>query len=321
MSEILEDYSLSQKLQRKGSLQKVGIIGCGSVGQELVRLVSQHGIEVHFIEISEEKVQDSLAKINRQLDEMINRWGLTESEKRAILARIKGSVNYNDISKCDIVIESINVNTSGTSIECRKAIFKKIEAAVKPETVIASNTSTLMISDLASILERPERAIGMHFMTPESTVKIVEVVRGIRTSDATFEFTCKVASMLEKKVIPINDSPGNISTRLITTLINEACEVLMEGVASVKEIDETMKLGYGLQFGPLELADKIGLDKVLKYMDNLYTEFGHQKFKASPIIKRLVRGGNLGRKVGKGFYKYEDGKIVGQTIQCTEYRY
>jgi len=320
MSEVLEDYALHEKLQRKGSLQKVGIIGCGSVGQEITRIVSKAGLDVVFLDTSEERVLEIFLSINQQLDEIIDRWGLTESEKRAILSRIKGSTDYNDLRDCDLVMETISSNKPGTSIELRKEIFKKIEEHVSPNTVITSNISTLMISDLSSVLKQPERAVGMHFMTPPSTVKIVEVVKALNTNPQSYETVCRFANMIGKKVITINESPGNISTRLIVTLINEACDALMEGVASVENIDDTMKFGFGLQFGPFELADRIGLDKILKYMDNLYQEFGLHKFKASPIIKRLVRAHNLGRKTGKGFYIYENGKKASQNVTCTEIR-
>jgi 3-hydroxybutyryl-CoA dehydrogenase len=320
MSEVLEDYALHEKLQRKGTLQKVGIIGCGSVGQEITRIVSQAGIDVIFIDVSENRVQQIFHSLDQQLDEIIDRWGLTGSEKRAILSRVKGSTNLGDLKDCNLVMETISSNKPGTSIELRKEIFQQIEEHVSNDTVITSNISTLMISDLSSVLKCPERAVGLHFMIPASTVKIVEVVRGLNTNQQSYEFVCRFANMIGKKVITVNESPGNISTRLIVTLINEACEALMEGVASIENIDDTMKYGFGLQFGPFELADRIGLDKILKYMDNLYLEFGLHKFKASPIIKRLVRSNNLGRKTNKGFYAYDNGKKVGQNITCTEIR-
>ncbi len=320
MLEVLENYALHEKILRKGTIQKVGIIGCGSVGQEITRIVSQAGIDVIFIDLSEERVREIFLSINNQLDEIIDRWGLTESEKRAILSRIKGSIDLNELKDCNLVMETISSNKPGTSIEIRKDVFRLIEQHVSVDTVITSNISTLMISDLSSVLSHPERAVGLHFMIPPSTVKIVEVVRGLNTSQQAYDLVCRFSNMIGKKVITINESPGNISTRLIVTLINEACEALMEGVASTENIDDTMRYGFGLQFGPFELADRIGLDKILKYMDNLYQEFGLHKFKASPIIKRLVRSNNLGRKTNKGFYIYENGKKVGHNITSTEFR-
>jgi len=321
MAESLEDYSFRKKDYKSGNggLKKVGVIGCGNMGQEIVRIISQHGIDVVFIDVSEERVKVILKEIDASLDEIINKWGLTSSEKRAILSRIHGSTNYKDISDCELVIESINIRQRFTSLEVRKEIFKNIEAVVAPSTVITSNNSTLMISDLASVIKYPERVVGVNFINPSSSVKVVEVIRGLKTSDTAYNFVLRFIKMLDKIPVELHESPGNISTRLIVTLINEACELLMEGVASVRDIDMTMKNGYGLQFGPFELADRVGLDKVLKWMNNLYMEFGTSGFKPSPIIKRLVRANYLGKKTGKGFYKYEEGKIISQAITATEF--
>jgi 3-hydroxybutyryl-CoA dehydrogenase len=321
MTESLGDYSLRKKIKEsgQGQLKLVGVIGGGSMGREIIQIVSQHGINVVFIDLTKERVESIMKDIDAALNEIINKWGLTQSEKRAILSRIKGTTDYSDIKDCEIVIESINIKQRGSSTEARQDVFRKIEAVVSPTAIIASNNSSLMISDLASALKHPERTVGLSFITPASTVKIVEVVRGLETNDKTYDFAIRFVKMLDKKPITLYESPGNISTRLIITLINEACELLMEGVASVQCIDDTMKIGYGLQFGPFELADRVGLDKVLKVMNNLYQEFGSDKFKPSPIIKRLVRANFLGKKVLRGFYKYENGKIISQAITATEF--
>jgi 3-hydroxybutyryl-CoA dehydrogenase len=321
MAESLADYGLRKKVKEsgQGQLKLVGIIGGGSMGREIIQIVSQRGINVVFIDLTQELIESILKDIDAALSEIINKWGLTQSEKRAIMSRIKGSTDYKEIKDCELVIESINVKQRGSSVEARKEVFRKIEEVVSPSAVIASNNSSLMISDLASSLKHPERTVGLSFITPASTVKIVEVVRGLETNDITYDFAIRFVKMLDKKPITLYESPGNISTRLIITLINEACELLMEGVASVQCIDQTMKIGYGLQFGPFELADRVGLEKVLKVMNNLYQEFGNEKFKPSPIIKRLVRANFLGKKVLKGFYKYENGKIISQAITATEF--
>lgn len=316
MTLVLEDFAL-RKLAKKGVIHKIGIVGCGAMGQEIARLVSHSGLDVVFVDIHHERVQVIFENLNNQLDQVISQWGLTEGEKRAILSRITGTTDYKDLAGCDIVIETINSRKPGTSLELRKEVFTKIEEAVSKETIIASNTSTLIISELASVLKHPERALGLHFLAPVSEVKIVEAVRGINTSKEAMETIIRFAKMIEKKVIPIHESPGNISTRLIVTLINEACETLMEGVSAVECIDETMKQGFGMQFGPFELADRIGLDKVLKWMENLYKEYGQQKFFPSPIIRKLARSNYLGRKTSRGFYIYENGKKIGQTITAT----
>ena len=320
MSVSLEDFALSKKIQKKGTIQKIAVIGCGNMGQEISRIVSQVGMEVIFIELTEERIQEVYSELETQLNESINKWGLTESEKKVILSRIKGTTDYNLVRDVDLVIETTNSRKPGTNLEVRKDIFRKLEDYVSSDTVLTSNNSTLMISDLASGLKHPERTVGLHFISPASTVKIVEVVKGLETNNASYEFVLKFAKMIEKIPITINESPGHISARLIVPLINEACDLIMEGVSSVTCIDTTMKMGYGLLYGPFEMADRIGLDKLLKWMDNLYAEFGNQQYKPSPIIKRLVRAGYNGKKNSKGFYLYEEGKIVGQSITATEFK-
>ncbi|MCF8381092.1 MAG: 3-hydroxyacyl-CoA dehydrogenase family protein [Bacteroidales bacterium] len=321
MTEALENFALKQKAPRKkGSVHKVAVIGCGNIGQEIARIVAYNGMEVIFIDLTEERIVEVYKEIEIELDSMIDRWGLTLSEKRVIMSRIKGSTDYEDIKDVDLVIESINSQKPGTNISLRKEIFAKAESVVSEDTIITSNNSTLMISDLAAVLKIPERAVGFHFIGPASSIKVVEVVRGLQTSDYAYDFMLKFAKTIDKRAITLHESPGHISTRLIVTLINEACETLMEGVATVKCIDTTMKLGYGMMFGPFEMADRIGLDKLLRWMDNLYAEFGLQKFKASPILKRLVRAGYTGRYNNKGFYTYKDGKIIEEAIHISEFK-
>ncbi len=315
MSETLEDFSLGQRPKTKGMIHKVGVVGCGAVGQEITRTVSEYGIDVIFLDLSEERVKDAYVQIGLQLDETINHWGLTPGEKRAILSRIKGTTDYNDLAECDLVIESISSRKKGTSLEIRKEIFRNIEAVVRPDAIISSNIVTLMFSDLSAALKHPERGIGIHFILPINKSNVIEVVKGINSSDEAFDQVVKFAGMINKKIIRVNESPGNIVTRMLVTTINEACEILMEGVASVSDIDMAMRES-GYLFGPFEMADRIGLDKVLKYMDNLYQEFGDKQYKPSPIIKRLVRANYLGKISGRGFYNYKAGKPVDQTVTC-----
>ncbi len=310
MSERLEDFSLGQSMQSKGTIQKVGIVGCGTMGQELSILISQSGIDVAFIDVSDQRVADVLKRIEAMLDDRISRWGLTGSEKKLIMSRIKGSTDYQSVADCDVVFETVNSKKKGTSLELRQQIFKKLEAVLSPTAVIASNTATLMISEIASVLTHPERAMGLHFFSPVSKIKIVETVRSVYTSDETYAVVSKLALLIGKKLINVNESSGNVSTRMLVPLINEACEILMEGIATVADIDETMRETSGLQLGPFEMADKIGLDKLLKWMENLYIEFGDQKYKPSPVLKRLVRANLFGRRVGEGFYLYHDGKRI-----------
>ncbi|MDP4290284.1 MAG: 3-hydroxyacyl-CoA dehydrogenase family protein [Bacteroidota bacterium] len=310
MSESLDDFSLSKSVKHKGSLQKVGIVGCGLMGQQIAILVSQSGLEVSFIDITEDHVKMAFDRINEMLDDRISKWGLTANEKKLILSRIKGSTEYQNIADCDLVIEAVNTNIKGSQLEVRKDVFRRIEAVVRPDAVIASNTATLMISDIAEVLDYPERSISLHFISPVNKVNIIELVHSVHTNQDTIEMVNKFARMIDRKLIQVNESSGHVSTRIICALINEACQLLMEGVSNVSDIDETMKEASGHQFGPFELADRIGLDKLLKWMENLFAEFGETKYKPNPIIKRLVRANLLGRYTGEGFYKYHDGKKI-----------
>ena len=324
MAEIigkLEDFSLTKSPKLHGSIHKIGIIGCGSMGQEIAKTISQHGFDVVCLDLDEKRVAGGLEGIARSLDREILRWGMTSSEKRLIMSRIKGTVEYSALSDCDIVFEAINSRKPGTSLEIRKSILQAAEKVVRRNAILASNTATLMVSDLASSLEYPDRAVGLHFMSPTDDVKVLEVVRSSRTSDEAFESVSRFVRMLEKKPITLMESPGNVTTRMMCVIINQACEMLMEGIASTQDIDELMKSSMGHQFGPFERADKVGLDKLQKWMDNLYTEFGEHGYKTSPVLKRLVRANFLGKATGQGFYKYDaNGKIIESTITCPEYR-
>ncbi len=310
MAETLDDFSLSKTVKHKGSLQKVGIVGCGSMGQQISILVSQAGIEVVFIDITEEHVAQSILEINEMLDDRISKWGLTGGEKKLILSRISGSTDYNTIADCDLIIEAVNTNMKGTQLEVRKDVFRRIERVVRPDAIIASNTATLMISDIAEVLDYPDRAVALHFVSPVNKVNVIEMVPSVHTSEESIEMVAKFARMIGRKLIHVNESAGHISTRMICSLINEACQLLMEGVATVGDIDETMKETSGHQFGPFELADRIGLDKLLKWMENLFAEFGDSKYKPCPILKRMVRANMVGRRTGEGFYRYQDGKKI-----------
>lgn len=309
MSQLTE-FGLGSKLKTKGKIHLVGIVGCGSVGQSITLLVARYGMEVIFVDISNDRIKDIFLMLENQLDNEINHWGITPSEKRLVLSRIHGTSNIQELAECDVVIEAIGSRKEGTMKESRKDIFREIEKVVRKDAIISSNISTLMISDLAEVLKNPGRAIGMHFIEPIDKTNIIEVVDGINSTSEAHDQVMRFCQMINKKGVTVRESPGNISTRMIIPIINEACEILMEGIASVEDIDLTMREILGHNVGPFELADKIGLDKVLKYMENLYAEYGDNKYKASPVIERLVRANYLGRYVGRGFYNYENERPV-----------
>lgn len=309
--EPIEEYGLSAKDRPKQLFSKVGIIGCGTVGQNIAMMISQKELEVVFIELSQDKIDYAICKIEAELDSMIEHWGMTPGEKRAIMSRIHGHVGYENLKGCDLVIESIRSNTRERRVSCRKEVFKNVEKYVSPECIIATNSTTIVITELSSELEHKDRCVSLHFLTNVENAKMIEVVRGLYTSDLVYEKVTKFINMLDRDAIPCEESPGLVSVRVFVAQLNEACEVLMEGVSAMEDIDKTMRIGLGQTLGPFEMADKIGLDKVNRWMENLYNEFGDKKYIASPIIKKLVRAHQLGRISGKGFYQYdEEGKKI-----------
>jgi 3-hydroxybutyryl-CoA dehydrogenase len=318
-TERLEDYGLSKDTRPKTLFSKVGIVGAGTVGQNIARMVSSKGLDVVFLEVNQQKIDQAHAELAKELDRMIERWGMTNSEKLGILSRIKGTTEYRNFKGCDIVIEAIKSSSREHSHNVRAEILKNIEHHVDRDTIIATNSSTQVITELTADLEHMDRCVSFHFLTPEADARVVEVVKGLYTSQKAYENTIKFAHLIGKKVIPVKESPGIISTRLIVPFINEACELLMEGVGTMEDIDLTMKVGFGLPLGPFEMADKIGLDKILRWCENLYDEFGDLKYKTSPILKRLVRANQFGRRTGRGFYEYnKDGVKITKNISIGE---
>ena len=304
--EPIEQYGLSKKDRPKTLFSKVGIVGCGSVGQVIARIISCRGIEVVFIELSEGLIAQAIDSIDCQLERMIQRWGMTPGEKRSIMSRIRGTLNYEDLSDCDLVIEAILSKSREDSVGVRKEVFRRIEKFVSPETIIATNSTTLVVTELSSELEHKERCVSLHFSTTTPDSGILEVAKGLYTSDDAYDKVLTFGKLMSKIVIPVEESPGLISVRLLVVLINEACQILVENVATKENIDLTLSSSLATKQGPFEMADRIGLDRVLRYMNNLYYEFGDLRYKANPVIKKLVRANQLGRKTRKGFYEYDE---------------
>jgi 3-hydroxybutyryl-CoA dehydrogenase len=314
-TEPIEKYGLHNKIKHSTLFSKVGIVGCGTVGQSLAEMISASGIDVVFIEVSEEKISTAFNGIETELDRQISHWGMTPTEKRIILSRIQGSMRYEDLRGCDLVIEAILSKSRELSIDIRKGVFKSIEKHVSSSTIIATNSTTIIVTELSSELEHKERCVSLHFLTTAPNATVVEVVKGLYTSEAVYNSVITFCKLMGKTVIPVEESPGLISIRLFSVIVNEACEILMEGVGNRHDIDLTMRDGLGLAYGPLEMADRVGLDKVERWMDNLYKEFGELKYKPSPILKKLVRANQLGKKSRKGFYEYdESGRKVSSAI-------
>jgi len=304
-TESIEQYALSKKDRPRHLFSEIGIIGCGVVGRAITLMASQNGIDVVFVEVTKEKIQDSVQELEKMLDHQIDHWGMTTGEKKLVLSRIRGTTDYRDLRKCDLVIESIKSKTDDHLMELRKTIFKKVEEQVDHHCIIATSSTSSIVTELSSVLEHNERTIGIHFLITNPNARVVEVIKGHHTSKDVFTSTEKFVRMINKTPLLVEESPGLVSVRIVASFINEACDVLMEGVSTRENIDLTMRNYFGLILGPFELADKIGLDKIQNWMDDIYNEFGFIKYKTSPLIRRLVRAGYLGRKTQQGFYTYD----------------
>ena len=288
----------------ESAFQTVGVIGLGVMGQGIVETIANAGIEVIGVEKDEESVQAGKDGLNKTLDYEIKRWARTTSEKRAIMSRILFTTELSELRGCDIVIEAVDEN-----YELKRRLIESFYAVGKSNAVFISNTATLSLSKLAEASRRPDRIIGMHFLNPVPQVALVELVRGMKTSNETFELVKAFARRIGKTPVEVFEYPGFITTRTILPLLNEAMHLVMEGNASPEDIDTAMRLGYGMQFGPLEMADAMGLDEVLMWLETLYHDLGEPRFRPCPLLRRLVREGKLGKKVCEGFFKYnEDGK-------------
>lgn len=303
--EQIEDYALNKKERPKAQFAQVGVVGAGTTGQRIILMIATKGIDVIFLDLNEEIIEHAYEELSEELDNRIEHWGMTDGDKRAVMSRIKGTTSYADFKDCDLIIESILSKQREFSLDIRKGVFQKIEEHVSPHAIIATNSTTTVITELASGLKHKDRCLSLHFSTTNPGANIVEVVKGLHASEDICQTVQKFATLIGKIPIPVEESPGLISVRLFVALIGEACDTLMEGVARKEDIDLTMRNGLGLPLGPFEMADKIGLDRVVRWMENLYNEFGDMKYKPSPLIKKLVRAERLGRKTCMGFYSYD----------------
>ncbi|WP_019910029.1 3-hydroxyacyl-CoA dehydrogenase family protein [Paenibacillus sp. HW567] len=289
------------------NFKKIGVIGGGTMGQGIAEMLAAKGLDVMLVEKTTERLDYSYEMIETSLDKQLEKWAITQAEKKLILSRIQKVTHFAELSSCDMVIETITED-----LEAKQMIFNQLDQVCPSHIILASNTSTLSLTELASSTMYPERVIGMHFIHPVAKVNLVEIVRGLKTSDSTFEDTkAFVDEIVEKKGVLIYESPGFVTSRLICLFINEAMHLLQEGVASPEDIDDAMRIGYQFQHGPLEMADRFGLDSVLAALENMFREYGELKYRPSTILKKMVRAGQLGMKSGEGFFKYDkDGDRV-----------
>lgn len=278
---------------------KIGVIGSGTMGSGIAQVFIENGYEVTLRDIDEKFVQRGKELIEKNLDKKIQKGKLNEEEKTQILKNLKITINAQDLKDMDIVIEAAVEN-----MELKKKLFKELDEVIKEEAILATNTSSLSITEISLSTSRPDKVIGMHFFNPAPAMKLVEVISGISTSNETIETVNELCKCVGKTPVKVNEAPGFIVNRILIPMINEAVGILGDGVANEEEIDLAMKLGAGHPMGPLELSDLIGNDVVLYIMEILHKEFGDDKYRPHPLLRKMVRGNLLGRKTKKGFYEY-----------------
>ena len=280
-------------------MEKIFVIGAGTMGAGIVQAFAQKGYEVIVRDIKDEFVERGINGINKSLSKLVTKGKMTEEDKEAILERITGTTDLALAADCDLVIEAAVEN-----MEIKKSIFAELDRICKESAILASNTSSLSITEVASATKRPDKVIGMHFFNPAPVMKLVEIIRGMATSKETFESVKEISTAIGKEPVEVAEAPGFVVNRILIPMINEASFILQEGIASVEDIDTSMKYGANHPMGPLALGDLIGLDVCLAIMDVLYNETGDSKYRASSLLRKYVRAGYLGRKTGRGFYTY-----------------
>lgn len=280
-------------------MEKIFVLGAGTMGSGIVQAFAQKGYEVIVRDIKDELVQSGIVRINNGLSKLVSKGKMTEETKEDILSRISGTTDMNLAADCDLVVEA-----AIETMKIKKEIFAELDKICKPETILASNTSSLSITEVASATNRPEKVIGMHFFNPAPVMKLVEIIRGMATSQETFDAVKELSVAIGKEPVEVEEAPGFVVNRILIPMINEASFIFQEGIASVEDIDTAMKYGANHPMGPLALGDLIGLDVCLAIMDVLYNETGDTKYRSSSILRKYVRAGWLGRKSGRGFYNY-----------------
>jgi len=280
-------------------IKTIGVVGAGTMGSGIAQVAAAAGFSVIMHNLEDRFVQRGLGTIKKNLDRAVEKGKQSREEADALLGRLRGTVRLEELQEAEVVIEAVVEN-----MEVKKELYARLDQICKPEAVLASNTSGLSITEMASVTKRPWQVVGMHFFNPVPVMKLVEVIKGNDTSPETFELVMDLARKLGKEPIAVNEAPLFAVNRILVPMINEAVFVLMEGVASAEDIDRGMVLGCNHPIGPLALADLVGLDVLLAVMETLYRETGDSKYRPCPLLRKLVRAGHLGRKTGRGFYTY-----------------
>lgn len=303
----LEDIlKSSPKIDDQDSIKEIAIIGGGVMGQGIAQTISSAGLDVLLVEKNEKQLKHSKSLLSDYMDREIKRWAMTKSDKKAILSRIIWDTSFDKIGGYDLIIEAVD-----EEFDLKVKIFTELDKKANDDCIFVSNSSTLSLTKISEKTNRPDKMIGLHFLSPVPKIPVVEVVKCLHTSPETVTKIKTFISNIGKTPVEVYEYPGFVTTRAIVPLLNEAMHILLEGIASARDIDTAMKLGYNFQMGPLEMADSMGLDEVLAWMETLWNTLGEPRYRPCPLLRKLVRERKLGKKSGEGFYKYdENGNII-----------
>lgn len=280
-------------------IKKVGVIGGGTMGAGIIQVAAQSGFDVVFKETNEAFIEKAIATVAKFIDKKVVKGKITAEERDAIMDRIRGTLDFEDLADRDIIIEAVP-----EKLEIKQSVFKELDRVTRPDTILCTNTSGLSITEIASVTQKKDKVIGMHFFSPVPAMKLVEVIKGGCTSEETCEIVMETARAFGKDPVKAAEAPGFIVNRMLDPILNEAVAILAEGIASAEDIDKAMRLGANHPMGPLELGDMEGLDICVASLETMYRETGMLKFKPHPLLVKMVRSGKLGIKTGEGFYKY-----------------